>query len=171
MKLPFEKELAIKKAILYGTENNVNITNYADGFGISKSTIYKYRRMLVEQGFIAKESDGSYSIVENKYSKKASTKPKVHTLDLSFNDDEYTGKSSDEIPNIVDEVELVTPYQEIVNSNGSQFKHYSNDMISESNVELVIVNNRNDDYKCKTAREVNENKNFMKTILSKLTRR
>jgi hypothetical protein len=171
MKLSFEKELAIKKAILYGTENNVSIANYADGFGVSKSTIYKYRRILVEQGFIAKEFDGSYSIVENKYSKKISTKPKVHTLDLSFNDDEYNGKYSDETSNIVDEEVLASPYEGMFNSSENESKQYTNNTVSESNVELVIVNNKNNDYKRKAVQEVSKNKNFVKTILSKLTRR
>ncbi|MFC4892504.1 HTH domain-containing protein [Pseudofrancisella aestuarii] len=86
MKIPREKELAIKRAIIQCIEKNESAAKLADDLGISKSTIYKYRKALVDQGFLIKESDGSFSTVENKYSTKQSKKPKMHTLDLSFNE-------------------------------------------------------------------------------------
>lgn len=54
MKIPNEKEFAIKKAILKAIEQGYSVAQLADGFGVSRSLIYKYRRVLRDQGFIRK---------------------------------------------------------------------------------------------------------------------
>ncbi|APC97903.1 FTL_1293 family small RNA FtrC-regulated protein [Francisella frigiditurris] len=108
MKIPREKELAIKKAIIQCIEKNESAAKLADDLGISKSTIYKYRKALVDQGFLIKESDGSFSTVENKYSTKPSKKPKMHTLDLSFNESSESDLEENiEEPLKREEVELI----------------------------------------------------------------
>ena len=86
MKLTFEKELAIKRGVIKATEKGIGVSKLAEHFGVSKSTIYKYRRILTEQGFLIKESDGVYLVAQNKYSNKSSSQPKIHTLDLSITD-------------------------------------------------------------------------------------
>lgn len=113
MKIPREKELAIKKAIIQCIEKNESAAKLADDLGISKSTIYKYRKALVDQGFLIKESDGSFSTVENKYSTKPSKKPKMHTLDLSFN--ESSKSDLEEIPeeNIEENIEEPLKREEV----------------------------------------------------------
>ena len=70
MKISFEQELFMKKSILYAIENNYSMTQLADHFGVSKSTIYKYRRHLRDQGFIKKNENGIYFVVNNKFSKR-----------------------------------------------------------------------------------------------------
>ncbi|MED7819678.1 MULTISPECIES: HTH domain-containing protein [unclassified Francisella] len=84
MKIPASKELDIKKAILKAIENNVSPAKLADSFGVSKSTIYKYRRMLADQGFIQKNENDIYVISPNKFSIKPSNVPKTADLELSY---------------------------------------------------------------------------------------
>ena len=84
MKIPASRELAIKKAILKAVENNVSPAKLADNFGVSKSTIYKYRRELAEQGFIQKNENDIYIISPNKFSIKPSNIPKTADLKLSY---------------------------------------------------------------------------------------
>ena len=68
MKIPAEKEFAIKKAILKAIEHGYTLAQLADGFGVSKSLIYKYRRALRDQGFIRKNKNDIYVITQNKFS-------------------------------------------------------------------------------------------------------
>ena len=70
MKIPAEKEFAMKKAILKAIELGKSPAQLAPSFGVSKSTIYKYRRMLRDQGFIYKNENDIYVITENKFSTK-----------------------------------------------------------------------------------------------------
>ncbi|MBK2357236.1 FTL_1293 family small RNA FtrC-regulated protein [Francisella hispaniensis] len=70
MKIPAEKEFAIKKAILNAIEHGYSPAQLADGFGVSKSLIYKYRRALRDQGFIRKNENDIYVITQNKFSIK-----------------------------------------------------------------------------------------------------
>ncbi|AJC49456.1 hypothetical protein IB642_04385 [Allofrancisella guangzhouensis] len=73
MRIPVEKEFTIKKAVLNAIEKNQSPAKLADSFGVSKSTIYKYRRALRDQGFIKKTENDIYVIVENKFSIKDAT--------------------------------------------------------------------------------------------------
>lgn len=70
MKIPAEKEFAMKKAILKAIELGKSPAQLALSFGVSKSTIYKYRRMLRDQGFIYKNENDIYVVTENKFSSK-----------------------------------------------------------------------------------------------------
>lgn len=81
MKIPAEKEFAIKKAILKAIEHGYSPAQLADSFGVSKSLIYKYRRALKDQGFIRKNENDIYVITENKFSIKPRM-PKSRKLDL-----------------------------------------------------------------------------------------
>ncbi|MEY8767620.1 FTL_1293 family small RNA FtrC-regulated protein [Francisella philomiragia] len=83
MKIPNEKEFAIKKAILKAIEQGYSVAQLADGFGVSRSLIYKYRRVLRDQGFIRKNENDMYVITENKFSMKPET-PKTASLDLKY---------------------------------------------------------------------------------------
>jgi predicted transcriptional regulator len=81
MRIPAEKELSMKKAILKAIENGESPAKLAPSFGVSKSTIYKYRRALRNQGFIKKNENDIYVITQNKFS----TKPQIpETADLEF---------------------------------------------------------------------------------------
>ena len=71
MKIPHGKELAIKKAIIKAVESGHSAAKLANGFGVSKSTIYKYRRILRGQGFIKKNENDLYIITANKFSKQS----------------------------------------------------------------------------------------------------
>ena len=71
MKILPEKELVIKKAIIKAVESGQSAAKLADGFGVSKSTIYKYRRILRDKGFIKKNENNVYVITANKFSKQA----------------------------------------------------------------------------------------------------
>ncbi|QIV96550.1 ArsR family transcriptional regulator [Allofrancisella inopinata] len=68
MRIPYENEFIIKKSILKAIEKNASPAKLASSFGISKSTIYKYRRALRDQGFVKKNENGIYVIVVNKFS-------------------------------------------------------------------------------------------------------
>ena len=81
MKIPAEKEFAIKKAILKAIEHGYSPAQLADSFGVSKSLIYKYRRALRDQGFIRKNENDIYVITENKFSIKPRV-PESGKLDL-----------------------------------------------------------------------------------------
>ena len=81
MKIPAEKEFAIKKAILKAIEHGYSPAQLADSFGVSKSLIYKYRRALRDQGFIRKNENDIYIITENKFSIKPRM-PESGKLDL-----------------------------------------------------------------------------------------
>ncbi|ORM38461.1 hypothetical protein A2G94_07200 [Francisella endosymbiont of Ornithodoros moubata] len=81
MKIPAEKEFAIKKAILKAIEHGYSPAQLADSFGVSKSLIYKYRRALRDQGFIRKNENDVYVITENKFSIKPRM-PESGKLDL-----------------------------------------------------------------------------------------
>ena len=70
MKILPEKELAIKKAIIKAVESGHSAAKLADGFGVSKSTIYKYRRILREQGFITKDENDNFILTDIKFSKQ-----------------------------------------------------------------------------------------------------
>ncbi|APC92235.1 MULTISPECIES: FTL_1293 family small RNA FtrC-regulated protein [Francisella] len=84
MKIPAEKEFAIKKAILKAIEHGYSPAQLADGFGVSKSLIYKYRRALRDQGFIRKNENSIYVITQNKFS----IKPRMpETGKLNLDDD------------------------------------------------------------------------------------
>lgn len=84
MKIPAEKEFAIKKAILKAIEHGYIPTQLADVFGVSKSLIYKYRRALRDQGFIRKNENDIYVITQNKFS----IKPRMpETGKLKLDDD------------------------------------------------------------------------------------
>lgn len=82
MKIPHQKEFAIKKAIMIAIEKGENVSKLASYFGVSKSTIYKYRRSLRDQGFVIKNENEVYVVTENKFSKKPQT-PK--TAEFNFN--------------------------------------------------------------------------------------
>jgi len=71
MKILPEKELAIKRAIIKAVESGHSAAKLADGFGVSKSTIYKYRRILRDQGFIRKNENDAYIITANRFSSQA----------------------------------------------------------------------------------------------------
>lgn len=71
MKILPEKELAIKKAIIKAVETGHSAAVLAESFSVSKSTIYKYRRILKDQGFIKKNENGVYVITTNKFSTQA----------------------------------------------------------------------------------------------------
>ncbi|EDO66710.1 hypothetical protein BSY87_05295 [Francisella tularensis subsp. holarctica FSC022] len=81
MKIPAEKEFAIKKAILKAIEHGYSPAQLADSFGVSKSLIYKYRRALRDQGFIRKNENDMYVIIQNKFSIKPRI-PESGKLDL-----------------------------------------------------------------------------------------
>ncbi|MEY8703178.1 transcriptional regulator [Francisella philomiragia] len=85
MKIPNEKEFAIKKAILKAIEQGYSVAQLADGFGVSRSLIYKYRRVLRDQGFIRKNENDMYVITENKFSMKPEA-PKTASLDFKYAD-------------------------------------------------------------------------------------
>ena len=70
MRILPEKELAMKKAIIKAIENGQSSAKLADHFGVSKSSIYKYRRILREQGFITKNECGNFVVTDVKFSKK-----------------------------------------------------------------------------------------------------
>ncbi len=70
MKILPEKELAMKKAIIKAIENGQSAAKLADHFGVSKSSIYKYRRILREQGFITKDENDNFVITDIKFSKQ-----------------------------------------------------------------------------------------------------
>lgn len=70
MRILPEKELAMKKAIIEAIENGQSAAKLADQFGVSKSSIYKYRRILREQGFISKDESGNFVVTDVKFSKK-----------------------------------------------------------------------------------------------------
>ncbi|KEI34790.1 FTL_1293 family small RNA FtrC-regulated protein [Allofrancisella frigidaquae] len=70
MRIPAEREFVIKKAVFKAIKKNESPAKLANSFGISKSTIYKYRRALRDQGFIKKNENGIYVAVENKFSIK-----------------------------------------------------------------------------------------------------
>ncbi|ASG67456.1 hypothetical protein fh0823_00500 [Francisella halioticida] len=95
MKIPASKELDIKKAILKAIESNTSPAKLADSYGVSKSTIYKYRRMLADQGFIKKNENGAYIIQPNKFSTKPSDVPKTADLELSYQNESLEVKNSD----------------------------------------------------------------------------
>ena len=71
MKILPEKELAMKKAIIKAIENGQSAAKLADHFGVSKSSIYKYRRILREQGFITKDENDNFILTDIKFSKQA----------------------------------------------------------------------------------------------------
>ncbi|ALB01292.1 hypothetical protein ACH24_00385 [Francisella persica ATCC VR-331] len=81
MKIPADKEFAIKKAILKAIEHGYSPAQLADSFGVSKSLIYKYRRALKDHGFIRKNENDIYIITENKFSIKPRM-PESSKLDL-----------------------------------------------------------------------------------------
>lgn len=70
MKILPEKELAMKKAIIKAIENGQSAAKLADHFGVSKSSIYKYRRILREQGFITKSENDNFILTDIKFSKQ-----------------------------------------------------------------------------------------------------
>ena len=70
MKILPQKELAMKRAIIKTIENGHSSAKLADHFGVSKSTIYKYRRILREQGFITKDENDNFIITDIKFSKQ-----------------------------------------------------------------------------------------------------
>lgn len=84
MKIPTQKEFAIKKAIMLAIEKGESVAKLSPYFGVSKSTIYKYRRVLREQGFIIKNENDIYVITENKFSKKPK-RPKTADLNFGYN--------------------------------------------------------------------------------------
>jgi transposase-like protein len=86
MRIPAEKEVAMKKSILHAIENGTSVAALANKFGTSKSTIYKYRRALRDLGYIKKNENDVYVITDNKFSKRPTT-PKTSNLDLSFKDE------------------------------------------------------------------------------------
>jgi len=92
MKIPAEKEFAMKKAILKAIESGKSPAQLAPSFGVSKSTIYKYRRMLRDQGFIYKNENDIYVITENKFSTKDKN-PKSGDL---FDQAELTSSNTNE---------------------------------------------------------------------------
>ena len=87
MKLPQEKIIKIKKSILKAIELGESPAKLGVKFGVSKSTIYKYRRELKELGFIKKNENDIYVVVGNKFSTKSKTNLETEPLDLSYNDD------------------------------------------------------------------------------------
>ncbi|QIW10772.1 helix-turn-helix domain-containing protein [Francisella sp. LA112445] len=120
MKIPASKELDIKKAILKAIENNTSPAKLADSFGVSKSTIYKYRRGLVEQGFIQKNENGVYVISPNKFSIKPSKVPKTADLELSYQseslevkDNQYVHIKDHHVQNLNDQAEQPEEEQEV----------------------------------------------------------
>lgn len=86
MRIPAKKELAIKKSIMKAIESGNSVSALANHFGISKSTIYKYRRAMRDLGFIKKNENDVYVITENKFSSRKAA-PKTSKLDLSFRKD------------------------------------------------------------------------------------
>lgn len=68
MRIPVEKEIVMKKAILKAIEYGQSAAKLADSFGVSKSTVYKYRRALRNQGFVKKNENGIYVLTNNKFS-------------------------------------------------------------------------------------------------------
>ncbi|MED7789378.1 replication/maintenance protein RepL [Francisella sp. 19X1-34] len=120
MRIPASKELDIKKAILKAIENNTSPAKLADSFGVSKSTIYKYRRGLAEQGFIKKNENGAYIIQPNKFSTKSSDVPKTADLELSYQsenlevkDKEYVHIKDHHIQNQNDQADQPEEEQEV----------------------------------------------------------
>ena len=120
MKIPASKELDIKKAILKAIENNMSPAKLADNFGVSKSTIYKYRRELADQGFIQKNENGIYIISPNKFSIKPSNIPKTADLELSYEseslevkDKEYVHIKDHHIQNLNDDAAQPEEEQEV----------------------------------------------------------
>ncbi|MFV9973226.1 MAG: hypothetical protein AB8V06_07720 [Francisella endosymbiont of Hyalomma asiaticum] len=81
MKIPAEKEFAIKKEIFKAIEHGYSPAQLADSFSVSKSLIYKYRRALRDKGFIRKNENDVYVITENKFSIKPRM-PESGKLDL-----------------------------------------------------------------------------------------
>lgn len=102
MKIPASRELAIKRAILKAIENNVSPAKLADNFGVSKSTIYKYRRELADQGFIQKNKNNIYIISPNKFSIKPSNIPKTADLELSYKNEKNLNLEDDRYVHIKD---------------------------------------------------------------------
>ncbi|QLE78269.1 helix-turn-helix domain-containing protein [Francisella sp. Scap27] len=86
MKIPHQKEFAMKKAIMIAIEKGESVSKLASYFGVSKSTIYKYRRSLRDQGFIIKNENEVYVVTENKFSKKPHT-PKTAKFNFDNNND------------------------------------------------------------------------------------
>ncbi|WP_150468145.1 replication/maintenance protein RepL [Francisella sp. SYW-9] len=120
MRIPASKELDIKKAILKAIENNTSPAKLADSFGVSKSTIYKYRRGLTEQGFIKKNENGAYIIQPNKFSTKSSEVPKTADLELSYEsenleikDKEYVHIKDHHVQNLNDDAAQSEEEQEV----------------------------------------------------------
>mgnify|MGYP000569054503 CR=1 FL=1 len=173
MKLTFEKELAIKRSVIQATEKGVGVSKLAEHFGVSKSTIYKYRRILTEQGFLIKESDGIYLVAENKYSNKPSTQPKIHTLDLSLSDDGI--KEEDKVEIVVNNN---TPFE--FDNEGSITDHHqyhSQETDLSDNIEHqespIIIKERENYRKDYTSKEMpnKKRKNIVKNLFSKVTKR
>ncbi len=72
MKILPEKKLAIKNAIIKAIENGQNAAKLSEHFGVSKSSIYKFRRILREQGFIAKDENDNFIVTDVKFYKQTS---------------------------------------------------------------------------------------------------
>ncbi|WP_150464786.1 helix-turn-helix domain-containing protein [Francisella sp. SYW-2] len=118
MKIPNEKEFAIKKAILKAIEQGYSVAQLADGFGVSRSLIYKYRRALRDQGFIKKNENDVYVITENKFSMKPEA-PKTASLDLKYTDLNDPNIYSEEIQ-LTETEEETSPNEDCLQSNDSE---------------------------------------------------
>ncbi|AIT09908.1 hypothetical protein LO80_07965 [Candidatus Francisella endociliophora] len=75
MRIPVQKEIAMKRAIFNAIKNGQSAAKLADGFGVSKSTIYKYRRALRDQGFVKKNENDVYVVTQSKFLEDISSKP------------------------------------------------------------------------------------------------
>jgi DNA-binding transcriptional regulator YhcF (GntR family) len=136
MKILPEKELAIKKAIIKAIENGQSAAKLADHFGVSKSSIYKYRRILREQGFITKDENDNFVITDVKFSKKtndanpieAEKKPEVEKIaetsapKETHNDEAMEQRLQDKIEKMRDSSENVQENKSLINKIFSFFK-------------------------------------------------
>ncbi len=136
MKILPEKELAIKKAIIKSIENGQSAAKLADHFGVSKSSIYKYRRILREQGFITKDQNDNFVITDVKFSKKtndtnpieAEKKPEVEKIaetsapKETHNDEAMEQRLQDKIEKMRDSSENVQENKGLINKIFGFFK-------------------------------------------------
>lgn len=153
MRIPAEKEFAMKKAILKAIEAGHSPAQLAPSFGVSKSTIYKYRRMLRDQGFIKKNENDVYVITENKFSTKANN-PKSGDL-----------FEAQEAPPVVLELDLEQMKSQTQKKQIKEMKDIPTRDEMEQRLQSKIEQMRN------SQQEDSQNKNLLKKFLGKFIKK
>ena len=130
MSIPSQRELSIKRSIIKAIETGSSVSALAQNFGISKSSIYKYRRSLRDLGYIKKNENGVYVVSENKFSNRLTT-PKTSDLDLTFKEETEDEYINDQPIKSIDTIENTNKHYSAIETS----THKNKDLLKQNTVQ------------------------------------